>query len=69
MPHDNISTTKYVLEDMIKDKHTWFIIWLENDKMIGTIDLTPMKRDLSLNLLFMNLVIVFMMLIGARELR
>ena len=41
MPHDNISTTKYVLEDMIKDKHTWFIIWLENDKMIGTIDLTP----------------------------
>lgn len=41
MPHQNISVTKRVLEEMADDQHTWFIIWLENDKMIGTIDLTP----------------------------
>lgn len=40
-PHQNVSVTKYTLEEMIKSKNTWFIIWLENDKMIGTIDLTP----------------------------
>lgn len=46
MPHDNISVTECVLEEMIKTKHTWFIIWRKNDKMIGTIDLTPDEESL-----------------------
>ncbi len=41
LPHSHLSLTKAVLEDMKKDKHTWFIIWQETDRMIGTIDLTP----------------------------
>lgn len=40
MPHKNITESKFILEEMMKNDYTW-IITTKDDKFIGTIDLRP----------------------------
>lgn len=46
MPHQNLLESKHILEEMAKSRHTWFIVWKENNEFIGTIDLRPLASVL-----------------------